>query len=175
MRRGPAAVRSLVPHRLALTAVTLTAILAATLLAGLVSFAAIVTSYAVRVTLASSPATSILITSSAGSAAAAAQVMPGQAVLGQFPLDHVLRGDARVVHTGQPQRRVPLHPPPPDQRVHKRVIERMAHVQGPGHVRRRDHDGVRRRGRAGVRGEQALGDPLVVAPRLHLARRVLRR
>jgi hypothetical protein len=51
----------------------LTAILAATLLAGLVSFAAIVTSYAVRVTLAGSPATSILITSSAGSAAAAAQ------------------------------------------------------------------------------------------------------
>ena len=73
MRRGPAAVRSLVPHRLALTAVMLTAVLAATLLAGLVSFAAIVTSYAVRVTLASSPATSILITSSAGSAAAAAQ------------------------------------------------------------------------------------------------------
>jgi len=73
VRRGPAAVRSLVPHRLALTAVMLTAILAATLLAGLVSFADIVTSYAVRVTLASSPATSILITSSAGSAAAAAQ------------------------------------------------------------------------------------------------------
>src|SRR5215469_15050384 len=73
VRRGPAAVRSLVPHRLALTAVMLTAILAATLLAGLVSFAALVTSYAVRVTLASSPATSILITSSAGSAAAAAQ------------------------------------------------------------------------------------------------------
>lgn len=73
MRRGPAAVRSLVPHRLALTAVMLTAILAATLLAGLVSFAAIVTSYAVRVTLASSPATSILITAPAGSAAAAAQ------------------------------------------------------------------------------------------------------
>ena len=73
MRRGPAAVRSLVPHRLALTAVMLTAILAATLLSGLVSFAAIVTSYAVRVTLASSPATSILITSSAGSAAAAAR------------------------------------------------------------------------------------------------------
>ena len=73
MRRGPAAVRSLVPHRLALTAVMLTAVLAATLLSGLVSFAAIVTSYAVRVTLASSPATSILVTSSAGSAAAAAQ------------------------------------------------------------------------------------------------------
>jgi hypothetical protein len=62
-----------VPHRLALTAVMLTAVLAATLLSGLVSFAAIVTSYAVRITLASSPATSILITSSAGPEAAAAQ------------------------------------------------------------------------------------------------------
>ena len=72
MRRGPAAVRSLVPHRLALTAVMLTAILAATLLAGLVSFAATVTSYAVRATLAASPATGILITSSANSASAAA-------------------------------------------------------------------------------------------------------
>ena len=70
----------------------------------------------------------------------AAQVMPGQAVLGQFPLDHVLGGDARVVHAGQPQRGVALHPPPPDQRIHERVIERMAHVQGAGHVRRRDHD-----------------------------------
>ena len=72
MRRGPAAVRSLVPHRLALTAVMLTAILAATLLSGLVSFAATVTSYAVRATLAASPATGILISSSANSAAAAA-------------------------------------------------------------------------------------------------------
>jgi hypothetical protein len=71
VRRGPAAVRSLVPHRLALTAVMLTAILAATLLSGLVSFAATVTSYAVRATLAASPATSILITSSADSAATA--------------------------------------------------------------------------------------------------------
>ena len=73
MRRGPAAVRSLVPHRLALTAVMLTAVLSATLLSALVSFAATVTSYAVRATLAASPATGILITSSASSAAAAAE------------------------------------------------------------------------------------------------------
>jgi hypothetical protein len=72
VRRGPAAVRSLAPHRLALTAVMVTAILAATLLAGLASFSATVTGYAVRETLATSPATGILITSSAGSAAAAA-------------------------------------------------------------------------------------------------------
>jgi len=73
VRRGPAAVRGLVPHRLALTAVVLTAVLAAALLSGLVSFAATVTSYAVRATLAASPATGILIASTADSAAAAAQ------------------------------------------------------------------------------------------------------
>ena len=61
------------PHRLALTAVMVTAILAATLLSCLVSFSATVTSYAVRETLATSPATGILINSSAGSAAAAAR------------------------------------------------------------------------------------------------------
>jgi hypothetical protein len=48
-----------------------TALLSATLLAGLVSFAAIVTDYAVRSALASSSATGILVTSSVGSAAAA--------------------------------------------------------------------------------------------------------
>src|SRR5215470_14785726 len=73
VRRGPAAVRSLAPHRLALTAVVVTAILAATMLSGLASFSATVTNYAVRETLATSPATGILITSSVGSAAAAAR------------------------------------------------------------------------------------------------------
>jgi len=73
VRRRPAAVRSLAPHRLALTAVTVTAVLAATLLSGLASFSATVTSYAVRETLATNSATGILITSSAGSAADAAR------------------------------------------------------------------------------------------------------
>jgi FtsX-like permease family len=70
--RAPAAVRSLVPHRLALIAVVITAILSATLLAALVSFAATVTGYAVRATLRSSPATGILISVPASSAAGAA-------------------------------------------------------------------------------------------------------
>jgi hypothetical protein len=69
----PAAVRSLAPHRLALIAVVVTATLSATLLAALVSFAATVTGYAVRATLRSSPATSILITAPASSAAGAAR------------------------------------------------------------------------------------------------------
>jgi hypothetical protein len=70
--RAPAAVRSLVPHRLALLAVVVTATLSATLLAALVSFATTVTSYAVRATLRSSPATGILVSTPASSAAAAA-------------------------------------------------------------------------------------------------------
>jgi len=57
-----------------------------------------------------------------------AEVVPGQALLGEFPLDHVLGGDARVVHAGQPQRDVSLHAAAPDQGVHQRVIERVAHV-----------------------------------------------
>ena len=73
MPRVPAAVRSLAPHRLALIAVVVTATLSATLLAALVSFAATVTGYAVRATLRSSPATSILITAPASSAAGAAR------------------------------------------------------------------------------------------------------
>jgi hypothetical protein len=60
-----------VPHRLALIAVVVTAILSATLLAALVSFAATVTGYAVRATLRASPATGILITAPTGSAATA--------------------------------------------------------------------------------------------------------
>ena len=74
----------------------------------------------------------------------AAEVVPGQALLGQLALDHVLRGDAGVVHARQPERVVALHPPAADQRVHQRVLERVAEVQRAGHVRRRDDDGERR-------------------------------
>jgi len=86
--RAPAALRSLVPHRLALIAVVVTATLSATLLAALVSFAATVTSYAVRATLVSSPATGILVTSSVTSAAGAAS----DASLVRGALHHVLSG-----------------------------------------------------------------------------------
>jgi hypothetical protein len=90
--RAPAAVRSLVPHRLALIAVVVTATLSATLLAALVSFAATVTSYAVRETLVSSPATGILITSSVTSAAGAAS--DARRVRGT--LHHVLSGPVAI-------------------------------------------------------------------------------
>ena len=70
-----------------------------------------------------------------------AQVVPAQALPGELALDHVLGGDARVVHAGQPQRGVPLHPAAPDQRVHQGVVERVADVQRAGDVGRRDDDG----------------------------------
>jgi FtsX-like permease family len=91
--RAPAAVRGLVPHRLALIAVVVTATLSATLLAALVSFAAIVTGYAVRATLRSSPATSVLVTAPAASAADAAREF-GQV---RAALHHALPGGPLTV------------------------------------------------------------------------------
>jgi ribosomal protein S18 acetylase RimI-like enzyme len=88
--------------------------------------------------------------------------VPGQALLGELALDDVLRRDAGVVHAGQPERVVPLHPAAPDQDVLDGVVERVADVQRAGDVRRRDHDAVRlgvllARGR-----EVAALDPAVV-------------
>ena len=73
-----------------------------------------------------------------------AEVVPGQALLGQLPLHHVLGGDAGVVHARQPERVVALHAPAPGQRVHQRVLERVAEVQRAGDVGRRDDDAERR-------------------------------
>ncbi len=72
-----------------------------------------------------------------------ADVLPGLALLGELLLDLVLRGDAGVVHAGQPQRLVPLHALAAGERVHQRVLEGVAQVQGARDVRRRDDDGVR--------------------------------
>jgi hypothetical protein len=71
----------------------------------------------------------------------AAEVVAGLLLLAEDePLHHRLRGDAGVVGAGHPQGVVTLHPPPADEHVLQRVVERVAHVQGAGHVRRRDDD-----------------------------------
>ena len=103
----------------------------------------------------------------------AAQVVAAQALLGQLALHHVLGGDAGVVHAGQPQRVVALHATAPDQRVHQRVVEGVADVQGAGDVRRGDHDAVRGRGGVRVRGEVTCLLPSFVTRALHLGGRVL--
>ena len=73
MRKAPAIVRRLLPHRLALGAAAATVMLAAAVVAALASFSAAVSSHAVRTSLAGDPGTTISVTASATSTAAAAR------------------------------------------------------------------------------------------------------
>ena len=92
----------------------------------------------------------------------AAQVVARKALAGQLALDDVLRRDARVVHARQPQHLVALHAPAAAHRVHQGVVERVAHVQRTGDVRRRQYDRERRLRRRGVGGEVPGRYPAVV-------------
>src|SRR5690606_18084351 len=103
----------------------------------------------------------------------APQVVAGQPLTGELALDHVLRGDPRVIHAGQPQRLVPLHPPPADQRVLDGVVQRVAHVQRAGHVGRRDDDRERRLVAVRVGPEVSGRYPPLVPPLLDVGRLVL--
>ena len=79
----------------------------------------------------------------------------------ELALDHHLRGDAGVVRARLPQRGVAAHAMPARERVHERVLERVAHVQRAGDVRRRQHDAVGlavSRRREGARGFPTLVD-----------------
>ncbi len=70
----------------------------------------------------------------------------------QLALDHHLGRDAGMVGAGLPQHVAAAHALEPAQDVLQRVVERVAHMQRAGHVRRRDHDGKGARrpgGRAG--------------------------
>ena len=81
----------------------------------------------------------------------AAEVVAGQALLGaKLLLDLDLRGDARVVGAGEPQRLIALHPLEAGQDILQRRIHRVAHVQLASDVRRRHDDGKRLL--VGVRG-----------------------
>ena len=61
------------------------------------------------------------------------------------------------------QRVLAAHPRVADQRIHDGVLEGVAHVQGAGHVRRRNHDAVRR---TIARGVLAGGEAAVSLPSL---------
>ena len=68
----------------------------------------------------------------------------------QLALDHDLRGDAGVVGADHPVGVEAAHAVIADQRIHQRLLERVAHVQRAGDVRRRQLDaigGLRRRRR----------------------------
>ncbi len=105
----------------------------------------------------------------------AAQVVAGLALLGELALDHVLGGDAGVVHTGLPERLEPLHPLAADQGVDQRVLEGVAQVQRAGDVRRGDDDGVRGLVARGVGGEVTALYPALVQLALYVRRSVGRR
>ena len=74
----------------------------------------------------------------------APEVLAALALLLECLLDDVLRRDPRVVRPRQPQRVEAAHPAPAHEDVLDRLVERVAHVQDARHVRRRNHDGIRR-------------------------------
>ena len=83
--------------------------------------------------------------------------LPGD---GEIARDHHLGGDAGMVGAHLPQRAIAAHAVVADQRVLQRVLERVPHVQGAGHVRRRQQDGVSRA--VALRGKRTAGFPLCV-------------
>ena len=85
----------------------------------------------------------------------AAELLPRRPLPAQLLLDDGLRRDARVVVAGLPERVEAAHPVPADERILQRPVERVAHVQGARHVRRRDGDHVRLAGRLGIGVEEA--------------------
>ena len=90
----------------------------------------------------------------------AAEVVLGFAFRVEQAFDHHLRRNAGMIHAGLPQRAVSFHAVIACQRIHDRVLERVPHVQGAGHVWRWDHDAI---GFAiAGRGEIALRFPALV-------------
>ena len=73
----------------------------------------------------------------------AADVAAMDLPLHQLAFDDHLRGDAGMVHAGLPQHVLAAHALEADQDVLQRVVERVAHMQRAGDVRRRDDDGER--------------------------------
>ena len=63
--------------------------------------------------------------------------------LHELPLDDHLGGDAGMIHARLPEHVLAAHALEADQDVLQRIVERMAHMQRAGDVRRRDDDGER--------------------------------
>ena len=97
----------------------------------------------------------------------AAQVVAGQALLGQLALDDDLGGDAGVVDAGEPQGGVAAHASPPGEGVLDRGALGVAQVELAGDVGRRLDDDEGRPRSVEVGGEVAAVQPLPVARLLH--------
>jgi len=98
----------------------------------------------------------------------AAHFLAAAALLAQHVLDLKLRGNARVVGAGHPQRRPPAHPLVADHQVFQADEHGVAVVQRAGHVGRRNADHERLGVRMHLRFEPAVLFPPAVEPRLGL-------
>ena len=96
------------------------------------------------------------------------KVVPRLLLERELLLDHVLRGDARVVRAGQPEDVVPQHPLPAREDVGQRVIQGVAHVQRAGDIRRRQHHAEHGLARLGLRLERPDGRPETVPAGIHV-------
>ena len=93
-----------------------------------------------------------------------ALVVPALFALGllELGLDLGLGGNAGVIGTRQPQGGVALHALAADNGINQRVVQSVAHMQLTGHIRRRQHDGIRLGLRMCVWGEVALFYPALI-------------
>ena len=96
----------------------------------------------------------------------AAEVVAGQAALGEILLDHHLRRDAGVIGAGHPQHVEAEQALVAREHVLERVVERVAEVQRTGHVRRRDHHREARRVAVFAGAEEAPLEPRAIETRL---------
>ena len=98
----------------------------------------------------------------------ATEVVARDAIGGELALNDHLRGDARMIGTRLPEDVAALHATPTDQQVLHRAVERVAHVQRPRHVRRRQLDAVRLTRGVWVRREELGLLPIGEDPALDL-------
>ena len=103
----------------------------------------------------------------------AAEILPGEALLGQIPLDDVLGPDPGVVVARLPEDVEAPHPVPADEHVLVGRVHGVAHVQLARDVRGRDRDRVRRPARARLRRVEALLLPRALPALLDQVRAVL--
>ena len=61
---------------------------------------------------------------------------------GQLSFNDHLRGDAGMIGAHLPEGALAVHAREANEGVHERVLKGVAHVQGAGHIRRRNHDRV---------------------------------
>ena len=95
-----------------------------------------------------------------------AEGLAGLALLGEDPIEDVLRGDRGVIEAWQPQRRMAEHAGTPDHRVFDREGQRVTDVERPGDVRRRLDDHERRQARVRRRALAVGREDLGIQPAL---------